>query len=118
MATQFPCPSGCEESGTYHKPPIDHHVRFLYNLKLDGGKFYVGKTNTLEIRLKEHQDGITRSTAGKHPKLLWFKRWEGDIKELDSEEAMLSLMTKGQPRSISRMIAEWQHPLRLIDLNA
>ena len=97
--------------------PVEHQTRYLYILKLDGGQYYVGRSNDLEIRLKEHQDGLTRSTAGKHPKLLWFERWEGDTKELDAEEDFLTQMANKQPRRLRQMIADWQGPLRLVDLN-
>jgi len=98
--------------------PVEHQIRYLYILKLDGGQYYVGQSNDLEIRLKEHEDGLTRSTAGKHPKLVWFERWEGETKELNAEEDFLTQMANKQPRRLRQMIADWQGPLRLVDWNA
>ena len=111
------CNQGIDVPAHPHAP-VQHQTRYLYILKLDGGKHYVGKSNDLEIRLKEHQDGLTRSTAGKHPKLVWFERWEGSTKELDAEEDVLTEMANKQPRRLRRMIADWQAPIRLVELNA
>jgi putative endonuclease len=39
-----------------------------------GGNFYIGYTNNLEKRLKEHQKGKVRSTAGRIPlKLIYYE---------------------------------------------
>ena len=75
-----------------HKP-VEYQTRYLYILKLDGGEYYAGQTNDLEIRLKEHEDGLTKTTAGKHPKLVWFDKWEGDREELNAEEEHLTKLT-------------------------
>ena len=72
----------------------------------------------MEIRLKEHQDGKTRSTKGKHPKLVWFEKWTGNRDELKEEEDYLTKLVKQNPRAIRRMVAEWQKPFRLVDLEA
>ena len=98
--------------------PVEYQTRYLYILKLDGGEFYAGQTNDLEIRLKEHQDGLTKTTAGKHPKLVWFEKWYGDRDELNAEEDHLMMLAKQNPRAIRRKIAEWQRPIRLVDLDA
>ena len=59
--------------------PVDYQTRYLYILKLDGGQFYVGQTNDLELRLAEHRDGLTKSTANRgRPRLAWFERWVGN----------------------------------------
>ncbi|OGM00971.1 hypothetical protein A2480_03025 [Candidatus Uhrbacteria bacterium RIFOXYC2_FULL_47_19] len=36
------------------------------------GKFYVGQTNDLRRRLRQHQSGMNRSTAGRLPVMLVF----------------------------------------------
>ncbi len=46
---------------------------FVYVLRLESGELYVGHTRELRERLLEHRDGITISTAGKHPKLQYFE---------------------------------------------
>ncbi|NQW23383.1 MAG: GIY-YIG nuclease family protein [SAR202 cluster bacterium] len=97
--------------------PVEHETRYLYILRLNNGKFYAGQTDDLEMRLREHQDGSSRSTAGKAGKLVWFERWYGNKKELDAEERELNRDAVRAPWSISRMVIEWQRPLRLVDLN-
>ena len=54
---------GFPEAEVHNHGPVEHQTRYLYVLKLDGGKFYVGQTNALEFRLEEHRDGLTKSTA-------------------------------------------------------
>ena len=96
--------------------PIGRRFRYLYILKLDGGTYYVGQTNDLELRLGEHRDGQTRSTAGKGPRLVWFQEWVGEARELNAEEARLTKLALDNPRAIRRMVAEWQWPLKLVTL--
>ena len=98
--------------------PVEYRTRFLYILKLDGGRYYAGQTNDLELRLQEHRDGGTKDTAGRNPRLVWFERWVGDQKGLNEEEGQLQNLTRDNPRAIRRMVAEWQRPLRLVDLEA
>ena len=45
---------------------------YVYILKLEDGSFYAGQTREIRERLMEHRDGMTKSTAGKDPKLVWF----------------------------------------------
>lgn len=51
---------GFPEADAHNHGPVEHQVRYLYVLKLDGGVFYVGQTNSLELRLEEHRDGLTQ----------------------------------------------------------
>ena len=98
-----------------HKP-VEYQKRHLYILKLDGGKFYIGQTNDLELRLREHQDGLTRSTAGKKPRLVYFEEWHGNRQELIEEENRLTLLNQRNPRAIRRIVIEWQRLIRLVDI--
>jgi len=102
----------------YPHGPVERRVRYMYILKLDGGTFYAGQTNSLEIRLREHQDGRTRSTHGKNPKLVWYEEWIGQRDALNHREDELTLMALNRPRQVRRMIEEWQKPLRLVDFSA
>jgi predicted GIY-YIG superfamily endonuclease len=97
---------------------VEHHLRYLYILKLNDGSYYVGQTNDLEHRLKEHQDDLTMSTGGKVPKLVWFEKWLGDRQGLNAEESELTKLATTRPYVIRRMITEWQKPLKLVDLSA
>jgi predicted GIY-YIG superfamily endonuclease len=102
----------------YAHGPVEIRVRYLYILKLAGGKWYVGQTNSLELRLKEHIDGMTPSTMGKEPKLVWYQKWGGQYDELIEEEDMLTRVALENPRAIARMVEEWQKLQRLVDLKA
>ena len=47
---------------------------FVYLLELGGEPWlYAGQTRTLRQRLREHRDGTTKSTAGKHQALVWYE---------------------------------------------
>jgi len=87
--------------------PVSRRVRYLYILKLSDGTYYVGQTNDLALRIAEHRDGQTKTTAGRQPRLVWFERWIGQTKELNVEEARLTKQAKDNPRAIRRMIANW-----------
>ena len=102
----------------YAHGPVERRVRYLYVLKMDGGKFYVGQTNSLELRLQEHQEGNTPSTRGKHPKLVWFQKWISDYDGLIEKEDYLTRIAVENPRRIRRMVEEWRKPHRLVDLDA
>ena len=107
---------GFPPSPVYAHGPVERRVRYLYVLKLDGGSFYVGQTNSLEMRLQEHSDGVVTSTQGQNPKLVWFDEWIGDRRELNQEEDALTRLAIRNPRAIRAMVAAWQRPLRLVDL--
>ena len=97
--------------------PLGHRVYYLYMLKLDGGEFYVGMTTDLEIRLQEHHEGMTRSTRGKNPKLVWFEKFFGDKEAVEEDEKQLTMLSKKNPRAIRRIIANWRAEVRLVDLD-
>ena len=93
-------------------------MRYLYILKLSDGTYYVGQTNDLALRIAEHRDGQTKTTAGRQPRLVYFEQWVGEAQELNAEESRLTKQTKDNPRAIRRMIADWQQPLRLVEIDA
>ena len=107
---------GFPPSPVYAHAPVQRRIRYLYVLKLDGGSFYVGQTNSLEMRLQEHSDRVVPSTQGKNPKLVWFEEWIGDRRGLNQEEDALTRLANLNPRAIRTMVAAWQRPLRLVDL--
>jgi predicted GIY-YIG superfamily endonuclease len=111
----------CVESAAppiYAHGPVERTLRYLYILKLDGGHWYVGQTNALELRVKEHQDGDTVSTKGKNPKLVWFEEWSGEYKELLEQESTLTRIAHENPRAIRRMVEAWQRPHQLVHWDA
>ncbi|MFQ5861189.1 MAG: GIY-YIG nuclease family protein [Dehalococcoidia bacterium] len=109
--------AGGPEVPVHAHAPVEYYRRYLYILKLDGGDYYVGQTNDLELRLAEHLDGKARSTRGKHPKLVYFDTYVGNREELDEDERDLTRLAKKNPRAIRRIVAEWQRPLKLVTLD-
>ena len=106
---------GFPPSSVYAHGPVQRRIRYLYILKLDGPSFYVGQTNSLEMRLQEHSEGEVSSTKGNNPKLVWFKEWIGDQRGLNQEEDALTRLAIRNQRAIRVKVAAWQKPLRLID---
>ena len=103
-------------SPVYAHGPVQRRIRYLYILKLDGGSFYVGQTNSLEMRLQEHSDRVVHSTQGKNPKLVWFEEWIGNRRGLNQAEDALTRLAIRNHRAIRVKVAAWQRPLRLVDL--
>lgn len=97
--------------------PVKHQLRYLYILKLDSGKFYVGQTNDMEMRMKEHKEGLTKSTKGKNPQLCYFEDWFGDRKGLNECEDNMTKLAARNPRAIRRMVNHWQRPYRLLNFD-
>jgi predicted GIY-YIG superfamily endonuclease len=60
---------------------------YVYILKLDNGRFYIGHTKDLSARITEHKEGQTISTAGENPKLCYFEifptRGKAMVREYD-----------------------------------
>jgi len=61
-----------EHSPAWAKGDKDAKQFYVYILKLDGPKFYVGQTRDLRARLSEHRDNKEPATAGRHPTLQYF----------------------------------------------
>ncbi len=98
----------------YAHAAIGRQIRYLYILKLNGGQYYVGQTKELGLRLQEHRDGLTRSTKGKNPQLVYFEERRGDKDVLDEAEERLTMLNKRNPRAIRRIVAKWQSLIRLV----
>lgn len=102
----------------YAHGPVEHYTRYIYILKLDGGKYYVGQTGDLELRLQEHKDGLTTSTKGNNPRLAYFEERKGNKDELNEEENVLTQLNVRNPRAIRRMVNDWQKLMRLVEIEA
>ena len=77
---------------------------YVYILELDGGKtLYAGQTRNLMRRLGEHQEGTTKTTAGRDPKLVWFEQHPTRQAAVEREADMKHLIDV-QPRAVRRMI--------------
>lgn len=87
---------------------------FVYILKLDGGRFYVGQTRELRERISEHRDGNTKSTAGKNPKLVWFTALSSRD-AATSMEAEMKKLVDSNTREIRRMYVKFQDLIKEVD---
>jgi putative endonuclease len=64
-----------------------HHVYLLKSAK-DGG-FYIGRTDDLQRRLQEHQEGFVESTRARRPLALIYVESYADRKGADERERKL-----------------------------
>jgi putative endonuclease len=92
------------------------HRFYVYVLKLDSGRFYVGQTRKLRERMAEHREGRTISTAGGNPRLRYFEvlptrqdamRREHEIKRL----------ARYDNRELRKMIRTFHDLISEIDLD-
>ena len=98
---------GIEHSTTWEKADKEATQFFVYILKLDTGKFYIGHSREPRIRLQEHLDGQTQSIKGLNPKLKYFEilptRHSAECREAD-----LKVIYDRNPRQIRRMLINFQ----------
>ena len=87
---------------------------YVYILKLDNGDLYVGHTRELRERMLEHKEGITRSTAGEHPKLRYFEILPSREKAMIREQE-IKVLIKNNRREIFRMITEFRDLVSEVD---
>jgi predicted GIY-YIG superfamily endonuclease len=92
-----------EHSEAWQKGDKDVTRFFVYILKLDGGKFYVGQTRELRERLSEHRDDETGSTKGLNPRLQYFEVLS-TREAAEFRESELKNIAQSNPRQIRRMI--------------
>jgi len=89
---------------------------FVYILKDDKGRFYVGQTRDLRIRLGEHRDGKTKSTSGRNLKLQYFEevssRKSAELKEVELKE-----LVNSNERKVRKMIQDFQDRVREVQIN-
>ena len=97
---------------------IKRPVRYIYILKLSDGKFYVGQTIDLSIRLQEHKDGLQAQTRDKNPKMVYHESFEGMRKDVDEREMELTILNSSDRgrRKLRQLIEEFRKPLKLLDL--
>ena len=107
-----------ESNPKWARGDADAEGFFAYVLKLSDGTFYAGHTNDIRVRLSEHRDGGTKSTAGKNPKLLWLSSQFETRGEATDAEAELKWLIDKNPREIRRMIFEFQDIIKLVDTGA
>lgn len=87
---------------------------YVYILRLDSGKFYVGQSRELRERLEERRDSKVKSTAGRNPKLNYFEvlptREAAELREAELKELMDS-----NPREIRRLIVSFRDNVRELE---
>ncbi len=94
---------------------------FTYILRLDviedGQKpFYIGHTRELRERIGEHKHGVTVSTRGRNPKLVYFETVPNrcDAKELEDR---WWVHVNGNTREIRRWISSMQDLAQLLEFS-
>ena len=105
-----------EHSKAWEAGDADATKFFVYILKLDGGIFYAGQTRELRERLAEHRDGTAKTTAGKHPKLVWFDVVE-TREDATTIEVDLKELCDKNPREIRRMMVEFKDYVDELDFS-
>ena len=89
---------------------------FVYILKLDGGGFYAGHSREIRARLSEHRDNRVQSTAGRHPKLVWYGTLP--TREAAAEaEARLKRLIDNNPRAVRRMVIDFRDLVEELDFS-
>ena len=89
---------------------------YVYILKLDRGRFYAGQTRELRERLMEHRDGLTKSTAGQNPKLVWFSTVP-TREEAVTVEVELKRLCDKNPREVRRRVRRFQDLAQELDFD-
>jgi predicted GIY-YIG superfamily endonuclease len=89
---------------------------YVYILKLDSGKFYVGQTRKLLERISEHREGQTISTAGANPKLRYFEILPTRIDAM-SREHELKRLARSDTREMCKMIRAFHDLISEIDID-
>jgi len=87
---------------------------YVYILKLNQGKFYVGQTRALRARMMEHRDGTTMSTTAQNPKLVWFTVLPTRTRALETE-AEIKKLVASNPRKIREMVIDFSDIARELD---
>ena len=96
-----------EHSKVWEKSDKESTQFFVYILKLNNGKYYIGQSNDLRARLSEHRDGESPSTKGLNPKLEYFEIL-ASRDSVERREAELKNIYDKNPRQIRRMLINFQ----------
>ena len=80
---------------------------FVYILKFTDGKYYVGHTDNLRVRLAEHRDGKTRSTANKKFDMQYYEIFN-NRKDAELKEVELKILKDNNERKLRQIILDFQ----------
>ena len=89
-------------------------MHYVYYLQSElNSRYYIGITNDVDRRLKEHNSGTVRSTAPNKPwKLMRVERYENASEAANREH---SIKAKHSRRIIERIIADHNGPVAQLD---
>ena len=87
---------------------------FTYILRLENGELYIGHTRELKVRMLEHRDNHTYSTAGKNPKLQYFEILNSRESAMQREHELKNILTNNR-REIYRMISDFRELISEVD---
>ena len=65
-------------------------VYLLHLVKIGGKEFYIGYTEDLKERMKQHQDGKARTTRGRNPRLIYYEAYTDKYMALRREKSLKS----------------------------
>jgi putative endonuclease len=100
---------------SWTKKDKEAHCFYVYVLKLNNGKFYVGQTRILLERMAEHKEGQTISTAGANPKLRYFEILP-TREEAMRREHELKALARNDTREMCKLIRTFHDLISEIDM--
>jgi putative endonuclease len=98
------------------KKDIGIHRFYVYVLKLDNGKYYIGQTRKLIDRITQHREGRTISTAGAHPRLRYFEIFP-TREEAMRREHELKMLARCDTHEMCKMIRTFHDLIAEIDID-
>ena len=63
----------------------------MYVIQNSEGKFYIGISENVEIRVAQHNDGVSKWTKGKGP---WALRWTSEAMSIGEARKMENLLKR------------------------
>ena len=78
----------------------ERRCQYLYILTLEGGDYYMGRTDDLEHQIKEHYAGNFPSTSGRNPQLVWSEQWVGHRVKLQERMDNLAKLYSENPSAM------------------
>ena len=82
-------------------------AHYVYILRLCDGTYLVGLASDLRLRILAHRDRKVKSTAGKNPKLVWFRQVPNS-EAASTQVEMLRTMIAKNPRAAAKLVLEFK----------